>query len=372
MEKQGVTWFNKRGKIFVHILIWCIVFAMPIIPLMRLEIFNWNYLQTYIPMFISYIIVFYANYLYFVDKLLFRRKTIKFIVINILIVIAIALLLQLWYEIEFSLKLANDTIIIPEQFFPPRQPRFWDKFRFRLMFIIRDISSITFVSILGIVTKSTERVTQMQTRQKEMEKTMIEVELKNLKNQINPHFLLNTLNNIYALSVTNSAKTSKSIMELSELLRYLLYKDDVTYVPLKEEVLFLTNYIDLMRLRLTENVNVTTNININEEGSTEIAPLIYISLIENAFKHGVSNDDPSFVVIELTEHRDGKVYFSCKNSYFPKGESDHSGSGIGLQHVKKSLDLLYPERYIWSTEIVNSIYSTVLIINTLEKHELDT
>jgi len=364
MDKQNVTWYRGRGTIFVHILIWSIVIAMPVIFVQREGTFHWSDFLRFMPVFVSFLVVFYVNYLYLVDSLLFKRETMKFIIVNILMIVGIALLLHLWHEIEFTLNLVPAAEQGPARNLPPKRPA--------LAFIIRDIFSLTFVSVLGIVMKSTERIAQMQSRQKELEKAMVEAELKNLKNQINPHFLLNTLNNIYALSRMNSPKTADSIMELSELLRYLLYKDDKTFVPLKEEAAFLANYIDLMKLRLTDNVKITTRIDIPGDSRAEIAPLIYISLIENAFKHGVSNDDPSFVQIELSENEDGQVHFLCKNSFFPKNESDRSGSGIGLQQVRKRLDLLYPYRYMWHKEIEGNVYSSVLIINTLEENETDS
>ena len=364
MEKQNIKWIRKHGTIFIHILIWAIVIATPLIFFQREGAIVWIDLLRFMPVLLSFLIVFYVNYIFLVDNLLFERKTAKFIFINILMIVGIAILLHFWHEIEISLNLT----IEPERgqaynMRPKRPPA---------ALIIRNISSLTFVSVLGIIMKSVELITQMQSRQKEMEKAMVEAELKNLKNQISPHFLLNTLNNIYALSVSNSTRTSESIMELSELLRYLLYKNDKTFVPLKEEASFIINYIDLMKLRLTGNVIVTTNIDIPENSTTEVAPLIYISIIENAFKHGVSNDDPSFVEIELSEKENGQVHFLCRNSLFPKDESDKSGSGIGLQQVQKRLDLLYPYKYIWHKGTDNNIYSTILIINTIEENEPDS
>jgi two-component system sensor histidine kinase AlgZ len=183
------------------------------------------------------------------------------------------------------------------------------------------------------------RLSQMQTKQKEMEKAMTEAELKNLKNQINPHFLLNTLNNIYALSQFDPPKSSSAILELSELLRYVLYDNDKTYVPLREEVDFIRNYIELMQLRLTDNVKVYTTFDISEKSNTMVAPLIYISLIENAFKHGVSNDEPSIIEFNLSEKENGEIYFLCRNTCFPKTNSDKSGSGIlRKQHTFSKVD----------------------------------
>ncbi len=363
MEKQRETWLRNRGTIFIHVLIWSIVFAMPIIIGQREGFFSWNNILRFLPLSVVFLVVFYVNYLYLVERLLFKRETVKFVVVNIVMIVGISLSLHFWHELEFTLNMSPMQNPNRSSDLPAKPSAF--------VFIIRDIFSLTFVSVLGILMKVTERIAQIQTRQRELEKAMVEAELKNLKNQINPHFLLNTLNNIYALSRMNSPKTSDSIMELSELLRYILYEDDKTFVPLQDEAAFISNYIDLMKLRLTDNVKVSIIIDILDNSKTEIAPLVYISLIENAFKHGVSNDEPSFIEIELTEKDDGQVHFLCNNSFFPKNESDRSGSGIGLQQVQKRLDLLYPYRYMWHKEIENNIFSTVLIINTLENNEDD-
>ncbi len=356
MKKQGETWLRRRGNIFVHVLIWSIVLATPLIFFQREGTVKWDDLLRFMPVFLSFLILFYTNYLYLVDNLLFKRKTVQFVILNIVMIVGIALLLHFLHEVALTMRWMPDPDRVPRPVLPPRPPA--------IAFIVRNIFSLTFVAVLGIVMRSSELIARMQSRQKELEKAMVEAELKNLKNQVNPHFLMNTLNNIYTLSRVNSPKTSDSIMGLSELLRYLLYKEDKTFVPLKEEAAFLTNYIDLMKLRLTDNVKVTTRIDIPEDSMVEIAPLIFISLIENAFKHGISNDEPSFVEVELAEKENGQVQFLCRNSFFPKDTSDRSGNGIGLLQVQKRLGLIYPYRYMWRKEVENNAYSTLLIINT--------
>ena len=126
-----------------------------------------------------------------------------------------------------------------------------------------------------------------------------------------------------------------------------------------------------MRIRLADNVKLNTDFSYSETRNTLISPLIFISLIENAFKHGISGDKPSFIDISLKERSDGKVEFVSKNSYFPKSESDKSGSGIGLELVKRRLELLYPGSYLWRTAIEEDVYTTVLVIDT-KKQANDT
>ena len=196
----------------------------------------------------------------------------------------------------------------------------------------------------------------------QMKAQLQENELKNLKNQLNPHFLFNTLNNIYALISISQDKAQKSIHELSQLLRYILYENNETEVTLEKDLLFVKNYISLMQLRL--NSLTTLKVDINEKcvSGKKIAPLLFISLIENAFKHGVSCSKESFVSISIHVNED-TVICRVANSYFPKKGNDKSGSGIGINNLQRQLDILYSDRYSLTKSIENNIYTTELIIN---------
>ena len=188
--------------------------------------------------------------------------------------------------------------------------------------------------------------------------------MKNLRNQLNPHFLLNTLNNIYALIAFDTDKAQAAVQELSRLLRHVLYDNQQNFVPLGKEMDFIRNYIELMRIRLSSNVTVETAISIRPDSRTEIAPLIFISLIENAFKHGISPTEPSYIRIHFSESEQ-EVRCEIYNSYHPKNEADKSGSGIGLEQVRKRLELTYPGRYNWEHGVSedNTEYRSVLVIN---------
>ena len=197
--------------------------------------------------------------------------------------------------------------------------------------------------------------------------TEAEAELKNLRNQLNPHFLLNTLNNIYALIAFDSDKAQQAVQELSKLLRYVLYDNQQTYVPLCKEVDFIRNYIELMRIRLSANVQMITKFDIQPDSQTLIAPLIFISLIENAFKHGISPTESSFISIHLSEN-DKEVICEIRNSNHPKTVEDKSGSGVGLEQVSRRLEILYPGAYTWSKGISKDekVYESKLSIKIRE------
>ena len=142
----------------------------------------------------------------------------------------------------------------------------------------------------------------------------------------------------------------RQVQELSKLLRYVLYDNQQTYVPLCKEVDFIRNYIELMRIRLSSNVKMTTQFDIQPDSQTLIAPLIFISLIENAFKHGISPTETSFISIRISESNK-EVICEIRNSNHPKTMEDKSGSGVGLEQVSRRLEILYPGDYTWSKGI---------------------
>ena len=206
--------------------------------------------------------------------------------------------------------------------------------------------------ILGLLlaNRSMRNTLRLQQKAAALQKENNTARYTALQNQLNPHFLLNTLNNIYALIAFDTDKAQQAVQELSKLLRYVLYDNQQTYVPLGKETDFIRNYIELMRIRLSSNVQMTTQIDILPDSRTLIAPLIFISLIENAFKHGISPTERSFIHIHLAEN-ETEVICEISNSNHPKNIMDKSGSGIGLEQVNRRLEILYPGQYTWQKGI---------------------
>lgn len=217
---------------------------------------------------------------------------------------------------------------------------------------------------LSVAIRMSLRWSATELERREAVKSRTEAELKNLRNQLNPHFLLNTLNNIYALTAFDTEKAQQAIQELSKLLRYVLYDNQETFVPLTKEVEFIQNYIELMRIRVSSAVKINTNFQIRPDSQSPVAPLLFISLIENAFKHGISPTEPSYIRIYFSESTDS-VCCEIANSYHPKNEADKSGSGIGLEQVRKRLELTYPGRYEWQHSVSEDEkeYKSILVIN---------
>lgn len=227
---------------------------------------------------------------------------------------------------------------------------------------IIDTFIVSLAIFVAYAMRSNEHINALERQQKEAEMARQKAELKGLRNQISPHFLLNTLNNIYALAAIDAGRTQGAVMQLSQLLRHTLYDNQQEWVTLLSVAKFISSYIDLMKLRMRSNVHIETNISVAETSHTMVAPLLFISLVENAFKHGVAATDDSFISITLYEDTDN-IVCDIKNSNNPKTQSDRSGHGIGLQLVQQRLDAIYGNRYIWTKGVdENNVYHSKIVI----------
>ncbi len=179
-----------------------------------------------------------------------------------------------------------------------------------------------------------------------LEKEKLEAELNFLKSQIHPHFLFNTLNNLYALTLKKSDKAPDMVIQLSHLLEYTLYSGKETEVELAEEIKQLEGYIDLEKLRFGKRLNISSDIP-EDTGGLMIAPLILLPFVENSFKHGASNDlESPFISLKIkTDNQE--LDFAVTNSYRSEsGKFEPYGERIGLNNVRRRLELLYPKRHV--------------------------
>lgn len=359
--------YQRYMEILLHVICWGIFLTFPLMFIDRNSInFSWwNYLRhSMVPL--VFMVVFYINYFILVPRLLLKEQSLLYLAYNFILIIAMGVFLHYWQDATaaaFAAESMNPQHpeLHPEKFKhggPPRP---------RWTFILRDMLGLCFTVGISAIIGITRRWKETENARKEAEKNRTEAELKNLRNQLNPHFLLNTLNNIYALTAFDTNKAQQAIQELSKLLRYMLYDNQQNFVPLGKEADFIKNYIELMRIRLSSNVKLETKIDIESNNQIPITPLIFICLIENAFKHGISPEEPSYISISLTE-TNGEVSCEIYNSCYPKSTSDKSGSGIGLMQIKKRLELLYPDKYTWEKGITNNgkEYYSKLIIKTTD------
>ena len=234
---------------------------------------------------------------------------------------------------------------------PEMTPDMWIGF-FGGMFMFFLLNCIVAAIAIGI--RHFIRTRQIRQQLKDEQAKHTEAELAWLKNQINPHFLFNTLNNISSLTQIDPDAAQDAIAQLSDLLRYAMYETNKSLVPIQGEVEFMENYIALMKLRCNDKAVVNAQWDIIN-GQSEIAPLLFISLIENAFKHGLSSSRPSRIDIRL-EQQKGQLVFTCDNTNYPKSDADRSGSGIGIENTRRRLELMYHDRYQWEQSLDGDIY----------------
>lgn len=191
----------------------------------------------------------------------------------------------------------------------------------------------------------------------ELERQNISHQLEYLKFQINPHFLMNTLNNIHALVDIDPERSKEAILQLSAMMRYMLYDGARDWVPLDREVAFLKNYINLMRLRYTDRLRIDVGLPASLPEST-VPPLIFVTFVENAFMHGVSYVHPSFVEVNL-KAEGNDLMFTCRNSKAEVTPDTHQG-GVGLENVTKRLALIYGDRQMYDVQEDGQTYTVSL------------
>lgn len=201
------------------------------------------------------------------------------------------------------------------------------------------------------------RVTEQRALQAETDK--VNAELSFLKSQVNPHFLFNTLNNIYSLAITSNENTAPSIMKLSNIMRYVTDEAGRNFVPLDSEVDCMKDYIDLQRMRLGSTMNVSLSV----KGNTidkEIAPLLLMTFVENVFKYGISSHEPSDIIIKLSadEHN---ITFFCQNRLF-ETKRNTERTGIGIPNARKRLLHLYPNKHFLDIDTGNGLFTVQLTL----------
>lgn len=335
-------------RIILHILVWTILLALPLYSVKKLRLGD-DLLLIYYTFAVINGLIFYANYFLLVPKFFFQKKRYKYYLFVLLLMIC-------FYSVsDISMKHIFSHIQMERR---ERFERPGDEGRippgpltglFRRIFtgdpyIIAYLSSASFMIFLSLGFRVLERQSIIEKMQEETEKEKLNAELAFLKNQISPHFFFNTLNNIYSLSTFNPEDSRNAILKLSKMMRYMLYDSEDGDTKLSNEIDLMTNYIELMKLRIEDNYNLKVKFPDKYE-DVRIPPLLFIPFIENAFKHGISFREDSFIDIFL-DTSDNTLIFRCLNSI--SGSSAGTGlesSGIGLNNVRKRLALLFPGKY---------------------------
>ncbi|SFS97437.1 sensor histidine kinase [Mucilaginibacter polytrichastri] len=396
---------SKAIKFFIHAAGWLIFLGFPLLFMNKTQETRSNsFIIIQSPFYwlfcLTYIFMFYLNAWYLVPKLVFNKKYISYGII-ILLLLGCVYFLQpfdnllennLFKNAKFATSqtamgspghdasipnIGSDTASpgdkslpfgpLPHQDMRMQDPRF--KSSNKIIFIhqsgnIDMVGLFIFIIVIGlsiaISTVQKWQLTERMVVRAEAEKA--HAELSFLKAQINPHFLFNTLNNIYALSVTDSEHTSESIMKLSNIMRYVT--DEVTedYVLLQSEIDCINDYIDLQKLRLGKK----TQLNFTITGhilNQKIAPLVLMTFIENVFKYGVSKHEQSVIDINLGVD-EKKISFFCQNPIFENGTSTNKRKGIGISNTKRRLQHIYPGKHKLNISTNDGLFTVNLEIDS--------
>ncbi|MGZ8556785.1 MAG: sensor histidine kinase [Chitinophagaceae bacterium] len=319
--------------------------------------------------FATYIFIFYLNSWFLLPELYFKKRFILYASA------IIALLVAVWVLKPFDRLVSSrdpDKLGVglrqsppPENFRKPppfKPPAPLNGMPGRRLLKVDLVSIFLFIMILAmsLAIEIRQRLRYAEQRAIQAEADKANAELSFLKAQINPHFLFNTLNNIYSLAAVKSDHTAESIMKLSNIMRYVT--DDVReeYVMLENEVAFISDYIDLQRLRLGDKMNVGFLVSGKIAGK-KIAPLILMTFIENVFKYGISNHEPSAIDIQLSTS-DNRIRFFCQNKLY-EAQRQAESTGIGIDNTKQRLEHLYAGKYELSINKGNGTYTVQLILH---------
>ena len=328
-------------KLLTHIASWAVVCILPALIFIsegnqRFEEALYHSL-TSLPFLM---LLFYLCYFWLIDKLWFKKLYILFIWVAVALILCMS---YSKYELFSYFALHKN-----KHKMPPFHA-----------FVYFDFLSNLLPVVFAMAIRYAQRNFSLEIAQKEAQAHKLQADLTQLRYQLQPHFFFNALNNIYSLIAFDPQKAQQSVHSLSKLMRHFMQNIDQKQISLTEEVDFLQQYISLMQLRLTDKTMVRIDFP-NQLPPLTIAPLLFISLVENAFKHGVSATEATELSFSLRVEKN-KVLFRSENTIIPTNESLYS-SGIGIENLRKRLTLLYPKKHQYNIEEKDGKYIAQLSI----------
>lgn len=338
---------SKAWTILIQIVCWAIFLSLPLIifPIGG-ELGIHNNFSFYLPLILNslfLVVIFYANYYYFIPKLFFGHSYWLYALVCVVCLVLILCIPILVFS------LLGGPPAPPVKLMPQSAPRQIIPAGFITLLLMY---MVAFFASIGL---------SINNRLKQAEQEKLSTHLSYLKTQINPHFLFNTLNSIYAVAIGSSPQSAEMVEKLARIMQYTLKDTQRDLVELEKELLFIRNYIDLQKVRLDSNIVLIFKITgANEE--LMIAPLLLIPFIENAFKHGVNSEEDSHIEIVINIDKFNLDLF-VRNNKVAVVKLDDNVSGIGIQNTKHRLEMLYQSKY--KLEVIENefIFEVKLRIN---------
>jgi len=361
---------NKQNhKLFEIIFIsffWILLFSAPIFfQWINKHAINWKVISGVCIDYLPLLIIFCINRCILIPKFLFKSR-LGLYILSVIIVISLTVFGSITIREQLSPKSPQVAHLKPSLQFPDSKKANKQRSPFK-----QDLPNATtppyinliLLSILlvGFDTGMKVSVNWAQTLQQkaEIEKENVKNELAFLRNQISPHFLMNTLNNIHSLIDFDTKEAKHSVAKLSVLMRHLLYESDKNPSPINKEIKFISSYIELMKLRFCEDVDIQFNLP-QQLPNIAIPPLLFTNILENAFKYGISYEKESFVHINLFIKKN-ELEFTIENSMHNKKKSQNK-SGIGIKNTEKRLKLLYNNNYTFTCTKTQNIFKSTIKI----------
>jgi sensor histidine kinase YesM len=348
---MGIQSFVQRHRVLlVHLAFWCAYFSFFFYQISFQNADESGYTRLLADAFahVSVIaIASYMNYYYFLPRFL-KHKNIWRYILEFIIPFFILHVFLIYVKRQIYVDSGDIRRI---------------KVVYSTSFFFRSFISAIFIVIFVGMLKFVEDWFELEGKKKQVENEKLTAELRFLKAQINPHFLFNTLNNLYSLAFTNSPNTTEVIAKLSKMMRYMLYDSNYAKVPLDKEIEYIENYISLEKLRLNHQIPIDFEVKGNTS-QVMIVPLVLITFLENAFKHGVNGNDPnSWVKVLLNVESKTCIYTVENSTLAPVNSHAKDSSGIGLQNLKRRLELSYPKGYELKVENKDSKHTIQLKID---------
>ncbi|MBC7487712.1 MAG: histidine kinase [Cytophagaceae bacterium] len=337
--------YCKKSEAILHVLVWIIFFTFPfLISGGEREPMKLNFIigVALLPLLL-YSIVFYINYYVLIDRYWFSKHFAAFTLFNLIFFVVSILIIDA----------ARDVLVVDR----PAHYRLWSFSNKAIWNYSRVLISYVLTIGASVSIKMTKNWFAFEDQKKQLENEQLKSELSGLKYQLQPHFFFNTLNNIYSLVDASPEQSKEALHQLSKMMRYLLYETEGETTTLSRELNFTRSYIELMKIRVPNHVKVSYDFP-EHYRDVEILHLLFISLVENAFKHGISSQE-SFIEIRC-EVSERLLTFSVRNSNYPKEELDRSGSGIGMGNLKKRIELQPGKNYRFKTSIENAIHYAII------------
>jgi len=356
---------NKKLEWLLIALIWLVILAIPFLFLNYDRIVNWDMLLQPLETLGLVFLVFLINRFFLLPFLFFKGRILIYFISVALMIGVITILLIVFndgqspdkgqfppFNANAQMQMPPPARRPPAPFQPQNNPKPLPR---EANFFLLAVLVVGFDTSLRMAIKGLEA----EKEKAKLEKEMVSGQLEMLRHQVSPHFLMNTLNNIHTLIEIDTENAQKSVIRLSKLMRYLLYETGQGKTTIENEIAFISSYVELMKLRLSEKVEVRVNLD-DQKGHLEIPPLLFTAFIENAFKHGISNQHPSFIHIDLITNGE-RLLLQVKNSnHAAKSKSELHG--IGLENAKKRLDLIYGNGYRLDIVETDQFYSVNLSI----------